>query len=110
MTPAILALETAVVPVSCELDLKAIGVASGAKRAELCEPASAQRWTGYVVGGISPVGLKRGLPTFIDETAIDFETIYVSGGKRGLDIGIDPADLIELLQAKVADIAVRAIC
>lgn len=95
----------AIVPVSGKVSLKAVGRAFGARRAEMCDPAMAERLTGYVVGGISPFGQRRRLPTAIDETAELFDTIYVSGGRRGLDVGVAPADLVRLLDAIVADIA-----
>ena len=94
----------AIVPVSCQLALKAVGAALGRKRVEMCDPAIAQRVTGYVLGGISPFGQRKQLPTVIDETSELYDTVYVSGGRRGLDLGLAPGDLITLLSATVADI------
>ncbi len=94
----------AIVPVSTKLSLKAAGAALGLKRVELCDPARAQRVTGYVLGGISPFGQKKGLRTVIDETCELFEVIHVSGGRRGLEVGVAPADLIRLLDAVTADL------
>ena len=89
----------AIVPVSCQLSLKAVGAALGVKRVEMCEPTVAQRITGYVLGGISPFGQRKRLPTVIDETCELYDVVYVSGGRRGLDLGVAPADLIGVLGA-----------
>ena len=97
----------AIVPVSGKLSLKAMGGALGTKKIEMCDPKLAERITGYVVGGISPLGQRKQLPTVLDETATLFDTIYVSGGKRGLDLGVAPDDLIRVLAGTVADIAAR---
>jgi Cys-tRNA(Pro)/Cys-tRNA(Cys) deacylase len=94
-----------IVPVTGKLDLKALAAAVGGKRAEMADPALAERKTGYVVGGISPIGQKSQLPTVLDETAELWDTIYVSGGRRGFDIELAPADLIRATNATVADIA-----
>ncbi|MET0147314.1 MAG: Cys-tRNA(Pro) deacylase [Ilumatobacteraceae bacterium] len=96
----------AVVPVSCQLSLKAVGAALGTKRVEMCDPAVAQRVTGYVIGGISPFGQRKRLTTVIDETCELYDVVYVSGGRRGLDLGVAPADLVRVLDAIAADIAV----
>ena len=87
------------------MDLKAIAAAAGGKKAVMADPAAAERTTGYVVGGISPIGQKRALPTIVDNTATDHPTVYVSGGRRGLDIGLSPADLIAVTKARTAAIA-----
>lgn len=94
-----------IVPVSQQLDLKAVAAAVGGKRATMAEPAAAERATGYVVGGISPLGQKRAHPTVLDESALAHETVYVSGGRRGLDIGLSPQDLVRLTGATTAPIA-----
>ena len=96
----------AIVPVKRRLSPKAVAAALGAKRVELSAPADAQRITGYVVGGISPFGQRRALRTVIDETCELHDAIYVSGGRRGLEVGVSPADLIRLLDAISAPIAV----
>ena len=95
----------AIVPVSCQLDLKQIAASVGGKRATMMQVAVAERLTGYIAGGISPFGQKRLLPTVIDESALLFDAIYVSGGRRGFDIGVAPADLVDVLSATTADIA-----
>ena len=95
----------AIVPVTGPLQLKLAAAAIGGKRAEMMQVAAAERLTGYIAGGISPFGQKKVLPTIVDETAVLFDTIYVSGGRRGFDIGIAPTDLVSLLDAIVADIA-----
>jgi Cys-tRNA(Pro)/Cys-tRNA(Cys) deacylase len=97
-------LVVAVVPVSGRLDLKALATAVGGKRATMAEPSVAERATGYVVGGISPLGQKRRHPTVVDETALAFPVVYVSAGRRGVDLGIAPADLVRLLDARTGPI------
>ncbi len=97
-------LAVAIVPVSCQLSMKRVAVALGAKRATMCEPAAAERSSGYIVGGISPIGQRKRLRTVIDETAELFDTVYVSGGRRGMDVGLAPSDLIAVLDAVVASI------
>ncbi len=89
----------AVVPVDRRLDLKALARAAGAKRAAMAEPALAERLSGYVVGGISPLGQRRRLRTFIDRSASDLDEVHVSGGRRGLEVALDPTDLAGLVSA-----------
>jgi Cys-tRNA(Pro)/Cys-tRNA(Cys) deacylase len=98
-------LTVAVVPVSGSLDLKALAQAVDAKRAAMADPALAERTTGYVRGGISPLGQRKSLATVLDESALQHETIYVSAGRRGLEIELAPADLVDLTGATVAAIA-----
>lgn len=93
-----------VLPVTCSLNLKALAAVVGAKRASLAAPAEAERATGYVVGGISPLGQRTALPTVVDISAQTLSHMYVSGGRRGLDIGVAPADLIRLTQAQTAPV------
>lgn len=94
----------AIVPVSGQLSLKELAAAVHGKRAEMCPPDKAERLTGYVVGGISPFGQKRALPVVIDETCVLFDSIFVSGGRRGLDIEIAADDLVAVLDAVIAPI------
>lgn len=94
-----------IVPVSGQLDLKAVAAAVGGKRAAMADPADAERATGYVVGGISPVGQRRSHRTVLDESATSYTTVYVSGGRRGLDLGLSPADLVRVTGAVLARIA-----
>jgi len=98
-------LTVAVVPVSGHLDLKALAEAVGGRRATMAERADAERATGYVAGGISPLGQRVAHPTVLDETAYLFDEVYVSGGRRGLDVGLAPDDLVALTDAVVAAIA-----
>lgn len=100
-----LGLVVGVVPVTGMLDLKALASAVGAKRATMADPAVAERRTGYVVGGISPIGQKTSHMTVVDETAQLFDTVFVSGGKRGLDLELAPADLLTATAATYAPIA-----
>lgn len=105
LTGADLTLVTAVVPASGQLSLKAIASQTHAKKAVLAEPALAQRITGYVVGGISPLGQKRQTPVFIDTSASRYDTIFVSAGRRGLSLEIAPADLSALTGGRFADLS-----
>jgi Cys-tRNA(Pro)/Cys-tRNA(Cys) deacylase len=95
----------AIVPVSGHLSLKALARAVGAKKAEMADPAQAERLTGYVVGGISPFGQKRRLGVVADRSLLAQATVFVSGGRRGLQVELAPGDLVGLLGARVADIA-----
>lgn len=94
-----------IVPVTGQLDLKALAKAAGARRASMAEAAEAERATGYVLGGISPLGQKKRLPTFLDVSAEELDRLHVSGGRRGLEIALAPADLIRLCQARLAPLA-----
>jgi Cys-tRNA(Pro)/Cys-tRNA(Cys) deacylase len=100
-------LAVGVVPVSSSLDLKALAAALGAKRATMAEPAAAERATGYVTGGISPFGQRSRLPIVVDASAEEWPTIFVSGGRRGLQLQLTPTDLVRQTAALVAPIASR---
>lgn len=97
-------LTCAVVPVAGELDLKALAAVCSGKRATMAEPAAAQRATGYVLGGISPLGQRTRLPVVLDDSALAFATIFVSAGRRGLQVELAPEDLVRLSSATVAAI------
>jgi Cys-tRNA(Pro)/Cys-tRNA(Cys) deacylase len=98
-------LAVAVVPITGKLDLGALAAALHGKRATMSDPAVAERRTGYLVGGISPIGQKTAHPTVVDETIELFDTVFVSGGKRGFDIELTPADLIRITNALLGAIA-----
>ena len=98
-------LTVGVVPVSAQLDLKALATAVGGKKAAMADAAAAERATGYVVGGISPLGQRKRLRVVIDSTALEFPTVYCSAGRRGLEIELDPADLVRAANATVAPIS-----
>lgn len=99
------ALTVAIVPVSASLDLKALASAAGGKRAAMADPAAVERSTGYVLGGVSPLGQRRPLPTVLDESALEHATVCVSAGRRGLEIELAPGDLAALTGAAKAAIA-----
>jgi Cys-tRNA(Pro)/Cys-tRNA(Cys) deacylase len=99
------ALTVGVVPVAGQLDLRALAAAAGGKRAAMADVAAAERATGYVAGGISPVGQRRRLPVVIDSSALRYATVFCSGGRRGLEIELAPADLVRATGATVAGIA-----
>jgi len=101
------ALTVAVVPVDAQLDLKALAASAGGKRAAMADPVAAERATGYVVGGISPLGQRRRLATVIDESALAFPAVLVSAGRRGVDVELSPHDLVRLTAARTAAIARR---
>jgi len=95
-------LTVCVVPVDAQLDVRSLG-----KRTALADARAAERATGYVTGGISPLGQRSRLPTIVDESAVDFETVYVSAGRRGLEIELSPDDLVRLTDARIACIVSR---
>jgi Cys-tRNA(Pro)/Cys-tRNA(Cys) deacylase len=97
-------LAVAVVPVAGQLDLKALAAAVGGKRAAMADPKLAERTTGYVLGGISPLGQRKKLPTVVDDSALAHETVFCSAGRRGLEVELSPADLISLTDAVTSSI------
>jgi Cys-tRNA(Pro)/Cys-tRNA(Cys) deacylase len=99
------ALVTGVVPVEGQLDLKALAAACGGKKAAMAQVAAAERATGYVAGGISPVGQRKRLPVVVDASALGFDTVFCSAGRRGLEIELAPADLVKAASATVAEIS-----
>jgi Cys-tRNA(Pro)/Cys-tRNA(Cys) deacylase len=99
------ALTVAVVPVDATLDLKALAAAAGGKKAAMADPGAAERATGYVVGGISPLGQRKRLATVVDASVLAFPTVLVSAGRRGVDVELAPADLVLLTGARTAPIA-----
>jgi Cys-tRNA(Pro)/Cys-tRNA(Cys) deacylase len=103
--PRVGELAVAVVPVSRQLDLKAAADALGAKRAVMADVAAAERATGYVVGGISPLGQKKRLRTVVDASALEWPELFVSAGRRGLELALAPADLLRLTGGTTANIA-----
>ncbi|TYC99944.1 Cys-tRNA(Pro) deacylase [Arthrobacter echini] len=99
------ALVCAVVPVSGSLELKALAAALGGRKASMADPETARRRTGYVLGGISPIGQRQHSPVVVDASVLDHATVFVSGGRRGLDIELAPTDLVAVTGARVAAIA-----
>jgi Cys-tRNA(Pro)/Cys-tRNA(Cys) deacylase len=98
-------LAVGVIPLPRQLDLKALAAAAGARSAEMADPRDAERATGYRVGGISPLGQKRRLPLYVDASALDFGTIFVSAGRWGLELELAPGDLVRAVAATTARIA-----
>ncbi|MGV8847416.1 Cys-tRNA(Pro) deacylase [Tessaracoccus sp.] len=103
-------LAVGVVPVECSLDLKSLSAVLGVKKLVMADPARAERSSGMVLGGISPIGQKRPLPTVLDASMRNHETVLVSGGRRGLDVELTPADLARLVNATFAAISRSGPC
>jgi Cys-tRNA(Pro)/Cys-tRNA(Cys) deacylase len=97
-------LTVGVVPVTGSLDLKALAAAVGGKRAVMADPAQAEKSSGYVTGGIAPIGLRRPLPVVVDESALHYASVFCSAGQRGLEIELAPADLVKAAVARTAAI------
>lgn len=98
-------LAVGVVPVTAHLDLKALAATLGHKRAQMADPQRAEKATGYVLGGISPLGQRRRLRTAIDASVLDWDTVHVSAGRRGLEVELAPADLVRLTAATLGPLA-----
>ena len=98
-------LTVGVVPVTAQLDLKALAAAAGGKKAAMADVTAAERATGYVAGGISPLGQRRRLPVVIDSSALEYPTVFCSAGRRGLEIELAPGDLVRAANATVAPIS-----
>ncbi|GEB13224.1 Cys-tRNA(Pro) deacylase [Pimelobacter simplex] len=98
------ALVVGVVPVAGQLDLKALARAVAGRKATMADPRAAERATGYVVGGISPLGQRKAHPTVVDASALAHPTVYVSAGKRGMEVELSPAELVRMTAARVAEI------
>ncbi len=96
------ALVVGVVPVTGQLDLKALARAVEGRRATMADPRAAERATGYVVGGISPLGQRKAHPTVVDDSALDHDTVFVSAGRRGMEVELSPGELVRLTGARVA--------
>ncbi len=97
-------LVVAAIPVARQLDLKSLAAVASSKRAMMAKPDAAQRATGYLVGGISPLGLKANLPIFLDKCALEYETILISGGRRGLQVELNPMELLRLTSATLSEL------